>query len=346
MYNYYEPWLLDRYANTIRTVYGTAPCVQLGPTNGQRQQAVLSLRDDASTGGCTTTWTPRVGELEPSVDDRPFPYLGTRTIPSFYLVMLGLVLLASLVLVRWVGGPLKKMAPYTDLFFMGVAFLLLETKNVVQFALLFGTTWAVNAAVFTGVLLSVLAAIEVARRVRISRPVLLYPALLAALALAWVVPGDLLLDLSPVPRFLVGVTIAFLPIFVANLIFAVRFKGVGESTTAFGANLLGAMVGGALEYLALIIGFNALLVIVAICYSLALLTGRKHLVPAAGLGRFRHQPDDGQLAVGLLLVVPELRRGRDDLPPRLLALGPVQLLGAHRDRGRPAPRSTRRRGGP
>ena len=193
MYNYYEPWLLDRYANTIRTVYGTAPCVQLGPTHGQRQQAVLSLRDDASTGGCTTTWTPRVGELEPSVDDRPFPYLGTRTIPSFYLAMLALVLLASLVLVRLVGGPLRQMSPYTDLFFMGVAFLLLETKNVVQFALLFGTTWAVNAAVFAGVLLSVLAAIEVARRVRISRPLWLYAALLAALTLAWVVPGDLLL---------------------------------------------------------------------------------------------------------------------------------------------------------
>jgi len=284
MYNYYEPWLLDRYANTIRTVYGTAPCVQLGPTHGQRQQAVLSLRDDASTGGCTTTWTPRVGELEPSVDDRPFPYLGTRTIPSFYLGMLALVLLASLVLVRVVGGPIKQMAPYTDLFFMGVAFLLLETKNVVQFALLFGTTWAVNAAVFAGVLLSVLAAIEVARRVRIARPLWLYAALLAALTLAWVVPGDLLLDLAPVPRFVAGVTIAFLPIFIANLLFAVRFKGVGSSTTAFGASLLGAMVGGALEYLALILGFNALLVVVALCYSLAFLTGRKHLVPAVPVG--------------------------------------------------------------
>ena len=90
------------------------------------------------------------------------------------------------------------------------------------------------------------------------------------------------------PRFVAGVTIAFLPIFVANLIFAVRFKGVGESTTAFGANLLGAMVGGALEYLALILGFNALLGVVAVCYSLALLTGRKHLVPGAvGAGRDR-----------------------------------------------------------
>ena len=38
---------------------------------------------------------------------------------------------------------------------MGAAFLLLETKNVVQFALLFGTTWFVNALVFAGLLVSV-----------------------------------------------------------------------------------------------------------------------------------------------------------------------------------------------
>jgi spermidine synthase len=280
MYNYYEPWLLDRYANTVRTVYKAAPCVQHGPSYGARQQAVLTLRKDASTGGCTTTWSPGGTALEPSVDDRPFPYLGTRTIPSFYLWMLGLVLLASVVLVRAVAGPLRTMRPYADLFFMGAAFLLLETKNVVQFALLFGTTWAVNAAVFAGVLLSVLAAIEVARRVTIRRPILLYGGLLAALAAAWLIPQDALLDLSLVPRFLAGVTIAFLPVFIANLLFAVRFKGVGSSTVAFGANLLGAMVGGALEYLALILGFNALLVVVAALYGLALLTGRRHLVAA------------------------------------------------------------------
>ena len=278
MYNYYEPWLLDRYANTVRTVYDTAPCVQLGPSYGPRQQAVLTLRKDGSTGGCTTTWSPRGAALEPSVDDRPFPYLGTRSIPSFYLWMLGLVLLASVVLVRAVAGPLRTMRPYVDLFFMGAAFLLLETKNVVQFALLFGTTWAVNAAVFAGVLLSVLAAIEVARRVTIRRPILLYAGLLAALAAAWLIPQDALLDLSLVPRFLAGVTIAFLPVFMANLLFAVRFKGVASSTVAFGANLLGAMVGGALEYLALVLGFNALLLVVALLYGLALLTGRRHLV--------------------------------------------------------------------
>ena len=214
-------------------------------------------------------------------DDHPFAYLVGRGIPGFYQVTLLAILLGSIAAVRLTAGPFGAMRPYVDLFFMGVAFLLLETKNVVQFALLFGTTWAVNAAVFTGVLLSVLAAVEVARRVRIARPLWLYPVLLAALGLAWAVPGAALLDLAPVPRFVVGVTIAFLPIFLANLIFAVRFKDVGSSTAAFGANLLGAMVGGALEYLALVLGFNALLVIVAVCYSLALVTGRKHLVPAA-----------------------------------------------------------------
>jgi len=274
------PWLLDRYANTIRTVYGTAPCVQNGPSYGPRQQAVLSLRKDASTGGCPQTWAPRTTALEPSVDDRPFPYLTDRTIPRFYLEMLGLILAASLLLVRVTAGPLRQMRPYVDLFFMGAAFLLLETKNVVQFALLFGTTWVVNAAVFAGVLLSVLAAIETARRVRLPRPVLLYVGLLAALVLAFVIPPAALLSLPVVPRFLAGVALAFAPIYLANLVFAQRFARTGSTTVAFGANLLGAMLGGTLEYLALISGYRSLLVVVALLYGLAFLTGRKHLAAA------------------------------------------------------------------
>lgn len=281
MYNYYEDWLVDRYANTLQAVYGAAPCVQVGRSLGTRGEVVLSLRDDASTGGCTTTWRPSSAQsLLPSTDDRPFPYLADRTIPRFYLEMLGLVLLASVLLVRAVAGPMRPMRPYVDLFFMGGAFLLLETKNVVQFALLFGTTWVVNAAVFAGVLLSVLAAIETARRVRLPRPVLLYLGLLAALAAAWVIPQQSLLSLPLVPRFLAGVAIAFAPVFLANLVFAQRFERIAAPTVAFGANLLGAMVGGALEYLALISGYRSLLVVVALLYGLAFLTGRRHLAAA------------------------------------------------------------------
>ena len=154
---------------------------------------------------------------------------------------------------------MRPMAKYVDLFFMGAAFLLLETKSVVQFALLFGTTWFVNALVFAGVLVSVLAAIEVARRWRPARPELLYVALLAAIAVAWVVPVEFLLGLEMLPRFLLAVVVWFTPIFIANLVFAERFRNVEESNVAFGANLLGAMVGGLLEYVALLTGYQALL---------------------------------------------------------------------------------------
>jgi hypothetical protein len=163
---------------------------------------------------------------------------------------------------------------------MGAAFLLLETKNVVQFALLFGTTWFVNSLVFAGVLLSVYLAVETCRHVNLPHPRRLYPVLLGLLALAWIVPQDSLLSLSPVPRFVAAVALAFGPIFVANLVFAQRFRDAHSATTAFAANLLGAIVGGMIEYVSLITGYRALLLVVAALYALAfMVTPRPALQP-------------------------------------------------------------------
>jgi hypothetical protein len=159
------------------------------------------------------------------------------------------------------------MGRYLDLFCMGAAFLLLETKNVVQFALLFGTTWFVNSLVFLGILIAVYLAIETARRVELGPSWRLYAGLLLALGLAWVIQPDLLLRLSVVPRFLAAVAVAFVPIFMANLVFAKRFRDVSASNLAFGANLLGAMVGGVLEYLSLVAGYRVLLIVVGVLYA-------------------------------------------------------------------------------
>ena len=154
---------------------------------------------------------------------------------------------------------------------MGMAFLLLETKNVVQFALLFGTTWFVNALVFISVLFSVLFAVELSQRVRLPKPKTLYFLLALSLAANWIIPTESLLSLSPVLRLLFAGTLAFLPIFLANLIFAERFGGEKDSTVAFGANILGAVLGGLLEYTALLIGYRSLIFVVAVAYALAFL---------------------------------------------------------------------------
>ena len=75
-----------------------------------------------------------------------------------------------MVAIKLAGGLFQRMSGYLDLAFMGAAFLLLETKNIIQFALLFGSTWFVNSLVFAAVLLTVWLAIETASRIKLPPP--------------------------------------------------------------------------------------------------------------------------------------------------------------------------------
>src|SRR3989440_8823014 len=272
-YNYYrEQWLVDRLAGTLQQVYGHPPC--LDSTGQVGRLALLMASPNQAALQCPTQWRPAAATPAPATDDYPVLYLAQRTIPSFYLLTLALILGAALLLIRIGAGALRPMGRYLDLFLMGAAFLLLETKNVVQFALLFGTTWFVNSLVFVGILLAVYLAIEVARRIELGPPWRLYAALLAALAVAWLVPPDLLLSLTVVPRFIVAIVVAFAPVFLANLLFASRFRDVAASNLAFATNLLGAMVGGVLEYASLITGYRALLIVIALLYAGAIMPQR------------------------------------------------------------------------
>jgi hypothetical protein len=256
----------------------------LGP-NADLAVMVVGLNPAEYDCGADGVWTPAGEVVAPATDDHPFAYLKTKSIPTIYSFTMGIILVVSVLLILlslypWSRGLRREvgtMFRYTDLFFMGAAFLLLETKSVVQFALLFGTTWFVNALVFLGVLLSVLVAVSVSKRVTFKHPVRLYGLLLVGLAAAWLIPADSLLGLAAVPRFVAASTLAFFPIFIANLIFTQRFKDAAASSTAFGANLIGAMVGGILEYMALVTGYRALLLLVAVLYGLAMFFGRRHL---------------------------------------------------------------------
>ena len=229
---------------------------------------------------CADTWDRQTlaaaGEEipTPSADDRPFLYLKDPSIPSLYLLLIALILGASAIAIRVVGGPLRQMRGYGDLFLMGMAFLLLETRSITTFALLFGTTWLVNALVFAGVLLAVLLAIEVTRRVTLPRAGII-AALFISLAVAWLVPNDWLLTLPVGLRLLAAVTLAFAPIFCANLYFTSRFKEAANPTAAFAANLFGAMIGGTLEYLSLLTGYRFLIIVAALIYLAAVLVGRR-----------------------------------------------------------------------
>ena len=156
---------------------------------------------------------------------------------------------------------------------------MLETRSIVSFSLLFGSTWIVNSLVFFAVLASVLAAILVNARFAIRNPLPLYVALLASIAVAYVVqPSSLLVD-PPWLRYALAAGLAFAPVFFANLVFSHSFRDTRTADMAFASNLLGAMTGGALEYLGLVTGYQALLLVVAALYLAAwLAAGRLRLL--------------------------------------------------------------------
>ena len=73
--------------------------------------------------------------------------------------------------------------------------------------------------------------------------------------------------------FNAAVAIAFGPVFASNIVFATRFDTTEDATGAFAANLLGAMVGGCLEYLSLLMGYQWLIAVAAVIYLIAVLFG-------------------------------------------------------------------------
>jgi len=282
MYNYYrDPWLVGRLAKTMEQAFGHAPCVDL---DAKQVSASLLIAKDPAMQKCEEVAAAAAllaTAPAPANDNWPFLYLKSPSIPNIYLAVLAMILILSAVAVAVAGGRLRGGTRYIDLFLLGAAFMLIGTRAITMFALLFGTTWLVNAIVFGGILVAVLLAVEFTRWYnkrsptgRIPLPIA-YGVLLASIAVAWfIVPASLLA--LPVPlRLLAVIAVTFLPVFTANVIFAARFNESKEPTTAFGMNLLGAMVGGCLEYLALITGYQALLLIAAALYIAALVIGSR-----------------------------------------------------------------------
>lgn len=272
LYNAYrERWLVDRYASTLREVFALEPVVHTYAQFGSAYRAWLAVSTLTAARPGETATASEV--LPPALDDWPFPYLHDRAIAPRYLVALTLMLAfgacATFLLTRRAGARVLTFSPH--FFVLGVAFLLLETRSLVTFSLLFGTTWTVNALAFFGILVVVLAAIAVNARFRIRRAWPIYAAIFVALALNALVPPTALLFDPPWLRYAAAAALVFAPIFFANVAFSHSFKNSAAADGAFASNVVGAMVGGVLEWTALVTGYQSLLALAAILYLAAYL---------------------------------------------------------------------------
>jgi len=224
-----------------------------------------------------------LGDVGIPTDDWPFLYLVRRTLPLHYLKGLAIVLSISLLLVLAAGGKGMRGNADLEMFFLGLGFMLLETKSVTEMSLLFGSTWGVNLLVFSSILLVILAAnwlVILGRGIKL-RPVL--AGLLVSLGVGFAVPVRSLAGGSLWMEWIVGGALVAAPIFFAALTFATLFRDRVNSVRALGYNLFGAAVGGVLEYSVMLLGVKKLYLIAAVAYALVWLLTERSRTAAVSL---------------------------------------------------------------
>jgi spermidine synthase len=208
-------------------------------------------------------------------DDWPYLYLRGRTLPGHYIGALLAVLLIAGAMMAIGGGGVMARGFDGAMFFMGAGFLLVETKSVTEMSLLFGSTWTVNLLVFASILIMVLAANLWVMRQPVRRTMPLFGFLFGSLLLAYLVPASQLLSLGTLGQWLLGGLMVALPVFFAALIFSMLLGRRMDGARALAYNLLGAIVGGVLEYSSMVIGIKGLYVLAAVLYLAAMLLTRR-----------------------------------------------------------------------
>jgi hypothetical protein len=218
-------------------------------------------------------------QTELPTDDWPYLYLKKRGVSGFYLSMIALFTILSIAGICCAEPRMLRSVKSSvdgEMFFFGMAFLLIETRLVTQMNLVWGATWLTSAIVFASILFMVLLGTVLMQMRPLASPI---PeiGLFGALLLTYMAPTQQLLSQNISLRLALSVLFAGLPIFFASICFAIRFKKRNDQETAFGWNLLGAVIGGLLEFLSMAIGLRSLTIIAMACYGAAILAGRNRL---------------------------------------------------------------------
>ena len=206
----------------------------------------------------------------PATDDWPFPFLPGRTwreFPRPYLYLIGMLAGLSILLVLSTAERGATFSPH--FFFLGGAFLLIETKGITELALIFGTTWIVTSVVIVAILTLILIANWIVSLFRPQRLDLVYLGLFGSLLLGYFIPVEMLLRYSRATAGLASAGLLCLPLLFAGIIFATSLTRAASLPAAFASNLMGAILGGLCEYSSMMLGFRNLYLVALAIYGLS-----------------------------------------------------------------------------
>ncbi len=251
-----------RLSSTLQAAFGTAPSIfdtgydlsgmvfVEGGKNKVQTRAGLSEISD---------WVRRY-DFGIATDSWPFLYLPRRGIAwPVWSVLLAFVLSAVVLLRRLVPwkGSNSDSGQNMHFFLLGAAFLLLETRGITELSLLFGSTWVVNAIVIAAFLCMALLSnlVVMLYRVRLS---VAYGGVFVSTVLTTLFPYASL-NAHPISyRMAIAGLLIALPVFFSGLIFSWSLCHCVNVPQALGINLIGSVVGGALETTVMIGGTGVL----------------------------------------------------------------------------------------
>src|SRR5438270_1474068 len=285
-----NPWIAGRLFNLIQDAFHQEP-VQFQTEGGGFDSSgrffVAGSRErlaKATSEPWLAAYLPAHSNLPMqsaslTTDDWPYLYQHEPGLPISVI----LVSLAVLIVFGWFLRQATGEGGGVDahFLFLGAGFMLLEAQIVSKMALLFGTTWMVNAVVVSGLLCLIVAANFVYSLFPKIPLVLPYAGLFLSLAAIFTVPMKTLLFPSFLLRALVATLVLCTPAFFAGIIFVSSFARAGFRGNALGSNLFGSLIGGLLESLSLWFGLKSLAIIAALLYlGSAMFLRRSHVANA------------------------------------------------------------------
>ena len=269
------PWIAGRLYELMQATFGDKPVqfqTDLGGydssgrffISGSAERLTRAVAEPELASYLASHGNVPMQSAAPTTDDWPYFYQHAPGLPIIVI----LVSIAVLIVFGWFLRQTSGESGGVDLHFMflGAGFMLLEAQIVSKMALLFGTTWVVNAVVVSGLLCLIVGANLVYGALpRIPSPIA-YVGLFLSLAVMYAVPLQKLFFEFWMLRALVATLILCTPVFFAGIIFISSFARVCFRGSALGSNLFGALIGGLLESSSLWFGLKSLTVIAALLY--------------------------------------------------------------------------------
>jgi len=243
---------------------------------GEQQLQDYSLPLSPFLSNVTSRFSSSRQHVDVSTDNWPFFYMPVKRYPLSYMFLLLVLLVVSVVFICQYT-PILGRNFSLPCFFLGAGFMLIETKGITELALVYGSTWIVVSIVIASVIIMAFLANLFVMRMFIPRPLIAYLFLFLSLGAGLFLSSDNLVKFNPWLSRIIMTTILMLPLFFSGFVFSTELRKVGTIAIGLSSNLLGAMVGGFLEYNSMYFGYKSLYFIAFVMYGCAFLSSYKYI---------------------------------------------------------------------